>query len=141
MMCALSLVVRGGRSPADFDLTGAAAQAILIYLAVYLFMNLGAFTVAGLVWRETGSEHLDAFAGLGGRSPILAVCMAAFLFSLVGLPPLAGFTAKVYVLWVLIQNGGWWWALVAVIGINTVLSLYYYARVVKVMFLNTSNEP
>ena len=67
--------------------------------------------------------------------------MAIFMFSLVGLPPLAGFTAKVYLLWALIQNGGWWWALVAVIGVNTILSLYYYMRVVKVMYLNTSEEP
>jgi NADH-quinone oxidoreductase subunit N len=141
MLCALSLLVRGAGAPSGFDLTGAAAQAILVYLAVYLFMNLGAFTVAGLIWRETGSEHLDSYTGLGRRSPLLALCMAAFMFSLVGLPPLAGFTAKVYVLWVLIQNGGWWWALVAVIGVNTVLSLYYYARVVKVMYLSDSDEP
>jgi NADH-quinone oxidoreductase subunit N len=67
--------------------------------------------------------------------------MTAFMFSLVGLPPLAGFVAKLNVLWVLIQDGGWWWALVAVIGVNTVLSLYYYARVVKVMYLNDSDAP
>jgi NADH-quinone oxidoreductase subunit N len=141
MLCALSLLVRGAKAQADFDPTGEAARAILIYLAIYMFMNLGAFTVAGLIWRETGSERIEDYAGMGRRSPILALCMTIFMFSLVGLPPLAGFTAKVYVLWALIQNGGWWWALVAVIGINTILSLYYYVRVVKVMYLNPSDRP
>jgi len=104
-------------------------------------MNLGAFTVAGLVYRRTGSEDLSAFAGLGRRSPILAMCMTAFMFSLVGLPPLAGFIAKVWVLVALINNGGWWWALVAVIGVNTIISLYYYMRIVRVMYLTPSDKP
>ena len=141
MLCAVSLLVRGAKAPSDFGLSGAAAQAILLYLAVYMFMNLGAFTTAGLIWRETGSERIEDYAGLGRRSTILAICMTLFMFSLVGLPPLAGFNAKVFVLWALIQNGSWWWALVAVIGVNTVLSLYYYVRVVKVMFLNDSDAP
>jgi NADH-quinone oxidoreductase subunit N len=141
MVCALSLLVKSNSASPNFDMTGEAARAILIYLAIYMFMNLGAFTVAGLIWRETGSELIEDYAGMGRRSPILALCMTIFMFSLVGLPPLAGFTAKVYVLWALIQNGGWWWALVAVIGINTILSLYYYVRVVKVMYLNASDRP
>ena len=142
MVCAVSLLVVGRHARPGFtDPSSAAAQAILLYLAVYLFMNLGAFTVAGLVARETGGESIVDFSGLGRRSPVLAGAMAAFLFSLVGLPPLAGFVAKVNVLWVLIQDGGWWWALVAVIGINTVLSLYYYLRVVKVMYLEDQGQP
>ena len=142
ILCAVSVMYVGRYARDDFDdPSAAAAQAILLYLAVYVFMNLGAFTVAGLVWRETGSESIAAFAGLGRRSPVLAAAMAAFMFSLVGLPPLAGFVAKVNVLWVLIQDGGWWWALVAVIGANTVISLYYYLRVVKVMYLNDSDAP
>jgi NADH-quinone oxidoreductase subunit N len=141
MLCGLSLLVRGASASSSFDPSSEAARAILIYLAIYLFMNLGAFTVAGLIWRETGSENIQDYAGMGRRSPILAFCMTLFMFSLIGLPPLAGFAAKVGVLWVLIQNGGWWWALVAVIGINTILSLYYYVRVVKVMYLNTSDRP
>ena len=142
VLCAVSLLYVGRHARPQFDDPGsAAAQAILLYLAVYVFMNLGAFTVAGLVWRQTGSEDIDAFAGLGRRSPVLALALSAFMFSLVGLPPLAGFVAKVNVLWVLIQDGGWWWALVAVIGANTVISLYYYLRVVKVMYLNDNDEP
>jgi NADH-quinone oxidoreductase subunit N len=142
ILCAVSILYVGRHARQGFsDPSAASAQAILLYLAVYVFMNLGAVTVAGLVWRETGSEDLSAFAGLGRRSPVLAGSMLLFLFSLIGLPPLAGFWAKVTVLWVLVQDGGWWWALVAVIGVNTVLSLYYYARVMKVMYLTDSDEP
>jgi NADH-quinone oxidoreductase subunit N len=145
MLCALSLIVRHRAdlvgSGFDGSVSSPAAQAILLYLAVYLFMNLGAFTVAGLIYRATGSETLDEYAELGRRAPILAVCMAAFMFSLVGLPPFAGFVAKVYLMYVLGDNGGWWWALVGVIGVNTIVSLYYYLRVVKVMYLNPSDKP
>src|SRR5688572_9624264 len=67
--------------------------------------------------------------------------MGAFMFSLVGLPPFAGFIAKLNVMYVLGANGGWWWALVAVIGVNTIVSLYYYVRVVKIMYLSPSEAP
>ncbi len=140
ILCAMSLLVRSSHAEAGSDFLSPTVAAILLYLAIYLFMNLGAFTVAALVWRQTGSEKIADYAGLGRRSPLLAICMAAFMFSLVGLPPLAGFNAKIAILWPLIQNGGWWWALVAVIAINTILSLYVYARVVKTMFLDSSDR-
>jgi NADH-quinone oxidoreductase subunit N len=138
MLCAVSLLVRHGRqmaSPGD-----SATAAILFYLAVYLFMNLGAFTIAGVIARggsragETDPDSLSSFAGLGRRDPLLAGCMTACLFSLIGLPPLAGFTAKFNILAVLVANGGAWWVLVAVVSVNTVLSVYYYARIVKAMY-------
>jgi NADH-quinone oxidoreductase subunit N len=141
MLCALSLLLVGRNTRSGFDPSSAAAQAILLYLAVYLFMNLGAFTVAGMVARQAGTEDLSGYAGLGRRSPILAACMAACLFSLIGMPPFAGFVAKVNVLWVLIQGGGWWWALVVAIGVNTILSLYYYARILRAMYLQSSDGP
>jgi len=134
MLCAVSLF-------GQFLFARPALQALLLYLAVYLFMNLGAFTVAGLIYRHNGSENLSQYAGLGRRSPLLAFCMAVFMFSLVGLPPFAGFIAKVGILVALINAGSWWWILVAAVGVNTVLSLYYYARVVKIMYLQNSDEP
>jgi len=133
MLCILSLVIRGSSSAVS--LASTAAQALLVYLAVYLFMNLGAFTVAGLIHRQTGSENIEDYANLGRRNPLLAVCMAAFMFSLVGLPPFAGFGAKYLVMASLGANGSWWWALVAMIGLNTVFSLFYYMRIVRMMFL------
>jgi NADH-quinone oxidoreductase subunit N len=141
MLCALSLLIQHNPSTEAPRVWESAPQAILLYLAVYLFMNLGAFTVAGLIYRETGSETLDEYAELSRRAPIMAVCMGAFMFSLVGLPPFAGFIAKFNLMAVLWANGGWWWSLVAVIGVNTIISLYYYLRVVKVMYLNTSDKP
>jgi NADH-quinone oxidoreductase subunit N len=143
MLCALSLLVQHNNQLATasgpVQLVGS-AQAILLYLAVYLFMNLGAFTVAGLIWRVTGSEDINDYAALGRRAPLLAASMAIFMFSFVGLPPLAGFVAKLNLMVVLARNGGWWWALVVVIGINTIFSLYYYLRVVKVMYLSESDR-
>jgi NADH-quinone oxidoreductase subunit N len=145
MMCALSLLVKHGSANivhADGQMLSAtAAQALLLYLAVYLFMNLGAFTVAALIARQTGSENIQDYAALWRRSPVAAICMAAFMFSLVGLPPFAGFIAKFNLMSVLGSNGGWWWALVAVIGVNTIVSLYYYLRVVKIMYLSPSDSP
>jgi NADH-quinone oxidoreductase subunit N len=141
MLCALSLLVRRNNTIVDANGTTPAAQAILLYLAVYLFMNLGTFTAAALIYRQTGSESILDYAGLSRRAPVLAACIALFMFSLVGLPPLAGFTAKFNLMWALGSNGGWWWVLVAVIGLNTIFSLYYYARVVKIMYLEPSDAP
>src|SRR3954447_1685528 len=139
MLCAVSLLVRHGegmKNPAD-----QVSQVLLFYLGAYLFMNLGAFTIAGLIWRETGSEQIADYAGLSRRQPVLAVAMFCCLVSLIGLPPFAGFMAKWNVLWVLFQNGGWWWILIVVIGINTILSAFYYFRVIRVMYLTPSDEP
>jgi NADH-quinone oxidoreductase subunit N len=138
MLCLVSLLVR--HRPQDVNPGDSATQALLFYLAVYLFMNLGAFTIAGVIARagslagDPSAEDLSAFAGLGRRDPLLAACMTACLFSLIGLPPLAGFTAKFNVLAVLVANGGGWWVLVAAVGVNTVLSVYYYGRIVKAMY-------
>lgn len=144
MLCALSLIVKHGSALAT-DATAntiaySPAQVLLLYLAVYLFMNLGAFTVAGVIDKVIGSEEIGDYANLGWRAPVLSVCMAVFMFSLVGLPPLAGFSAKLNLMYVLGGNGGWWWALVAVIGINTVFSLFYYLRVIKVMYLSSGDD-
>lgn len=146
MLCAVTLIVKNKENiPAIASgenlFSIPAGQALLLYLAVYMFMNLGAFTVAGLIHRETGSEDINDYAGMSRRNPLLAFCMAMFMFSLIGLPPLAGFAAKLNVMYVLGANGGWWWALVAVIGVNTVFSLYYYVRVLRVMYLIPSDKP
>ena len=141
MLCGLSLLI-SGRAPIIGDGgENVVVQAILLYLVVYLFMNLGAFTAAGLILRATGSEELHSYKGMGRRAPLLAASMAVCLFSLVGLPPFAGFLAKWNLMSRLGANGGWWWALVVVIGVNTVFSLYYYARVIKAMYLENSDEP
>jgi NADH-quinone oxidoreductase subunit N len=112
--------------------------AVLIYFVMYLFMNLGAFYVVMLVANKTGSEDISAYRGLGYRSPIIGVSMAIFLVSLTGLPPTAGFVGKFY-LFVAVLDARWIW--LAVIGaVNTVISLYYYARVLRYMFLRDPED-
>jgi len=141
VMCALSLIV--DRNAAQTDAGSGmnqAAQAVLFYLAVYLFMNLGAFAVAGIVARATGSEDLAAFNGLVKRNPLLAHSMFACMVSFIGLPPFAGFVAKINVLLVLMNNGGWWWGLVAAIAVNSIASAFYYFRVVRAMYLEPAGD-
>jgi NADH-quinone oxidoreductase subunit N len=115
-----------------------AVSAVAFYVAVYLFMNLGAFAVVALVRNATGSEEIDAYAGLIYRSTGVAVCFSIILFSLVGLPPLAGFAAK-FVAFASVCDAGML-ALLAVGLLNTVLSLFYYLRVVKVMVFDTAED-
>ncbi|MFQ5424251.1 MAG: NADH-quinone oxidoreductase subunit N [Phycisphaerae bacterium] len=109
-----------------------AFSAIAAYLVVYLFMNLGAFGVVAVVYWSTGKETIDAFNGLGHRNPALALMMAVCLFSLVGLPPLGGFIAKWYLLLALYDGGLVW--LIFVVVFNTLISLYYYARIARAMY-------
>lgn len=135
MLCVLSLLIERGQP------MNQAIQALVLYLLVYLFMNLGAFTVAAIVYRHTGSEDLAGLAGLGRRSPLLAGAMFACLISLIGLPPFAGFIAKVFILWSLMSAGSWWWILVIVIGVNTIISAFYYFRIIKSMYLASSDLP
>ena len=110
-------------------------QAMLFYIVVYLIMNLGAFLVVVIVANATGKEDIEGYRGLAWRgSAVPAVCMAIFLFSLTGLPPLAGFVGKFFLFAAVIKQEFYLLAVVAVV--NSVISLYYYARVVKVMFLD-----
>jgi NADH-quinone oxidoreductase subunit N len=116
-------------------------QSVMIYLLVYLVMNLGAFLVVIVVAQATGSESIDAYKGLGRRHPLSALSFAVFLFSLTGLPPFAGFTGKWYLFVAVLQNyampGGGWYAALAVIGaLNSAVSLYYYMRIARAMFLD-----
>ena len=119
-------------------LTPEGLQAILFYLIVYLFMNLGAFFVVILIANEMGSETIDGYRNLWSRAPFVAVAMAIFLFSLTGIPPFAGFFGKWLLFVAVIKQELYWLAIVGLL--NSVVSLYYYARIVKAMFLETSDE-
>lgn len=113
-------------------------SAMLIYLAIYLFMNMGAFYVVMLVANRIGTEAVAGYRGLGHRSPFIGVAMAIFLVALAGFPPTAGFIAKVYIFGATISAGMIW--LVALAGLATVISLFYYIRVVRNMFLVEPDE-
>jgi len=110
--------------------------AIMIYFIMYLFMNLGAFFVVIAVKNKTGGETFDDFKGLGWEMPLIAIVMTLFMVSLTGLPPTAGFIGKFYIFASLIKGGESFYWLVIIGGINSVISLYYYVRVVKVMYFD-----
>lgn len=112
--------------------------AIMLYFVVYLFMNLGAFYIVMLIANQTGSEDIEDYKGLGPRAPFITVALAVFLISLTGLPPTAGFIGKLY-LFAALLNHGWVW--LAVVGaLNSVISLYYYVRIFRNMYLRSSEE-
>jgi len=116
-------------------LTNDGLKAMLFYLIIYYLMNFGAFLVVLIVANRTGREDLGAYRGLAWRGGALpALAMAVFLFSLTGLPPLAGFIGKFYLFAAVIKEQFYFLALVGIL--NSVISLYYYARVVKTMFLD-----
>lgn len=119
-------------------LTNDGLSAILFYVVVYLIMNLGAFLVVAMVANVTGDEEIENYRGLAWRGAALpAACMAIFLFSLTGLPPFAGFIGKFLLFAAVLKEGGAFVMLAVVAILNSVISLYYYAKVVKTMFLDT----
>jgi NADH-quinone oxidoreductase subunit N len=119
----------------------AGVQSILVYLIVYVLMNVGAFLVIISVARVTGGEEITDFRGLGTRAPIAALALTVFLFSLTGIPPFAGFVGKYLIFAAVVQRGGFWNVLLAVIGVlNSAVSLYYYARIIKAMYLEDAPD-
>src|SRR4029078_9607721 len=116
---------------------------LAIYMAVYLFMNLAAFAVIAFLRNAMRSEELPDYAGLIRRSPLTVVCLGIALFSLIGLPPLAGFIGKFAAFAALVDGfqkveaaglpGFYLLLLLVVGGLNTAISLFYYLRVVKIM--------
>lgn len=108
-------------------------QAVVFYLMAYAFMNVGAFAVLIAVAQHQGGEELDHLNGLGHNQPWLATAMTVFMFSLAGVPPLVGFFGKLYVFAAAVE-GGWWW-LAAVGVVNSVISAYFYLRVVAYMYM------
>jgi len=116
--------------------------AVLVYLLMYAIMNLGAFAVAAMVAWQTGSEDISAFGGLGRRAPWLAIAMVICLVSLVGLPPVGGFIGKLWLIMALAEQGGTlYWGLVLVAVFNTLVSLFYYFRIVRAMFFIDDQQP
>jgi NADH-quinone oxidoreductase subunit N len=137
MMAAAILVARPGGGAAGTPVNVGVA-AVIAYLFVYVTMNVGAFGATALVVWQTGSDHLSSFTGLWRRAPWLALPMAVCLFSLIGLPPLGGFAAKWFLLMALGKTAAaqpWLWSLVIIAVINTAISLYYYVRIMRQMFL------
>jgi NADH-quinone oxidoreductase subunit N len=105
---------------------------VLAYLIIFALTTLGVFAVAGLVERSRGTDRLEGFNGLCYKNPILASVMLLMLLSLIGVPPLAGFTAKWNLLTVLWEQGFQWSA--AGVLLAGILSVFYYLRIVRAMY-------
>ncbi len=119
-------------------MSNAGLTAILLYFMVYFFMNVGAFYVVMVIADKLGSEHIDDYRGLGKRAPLLGVALTIFLMSLTGLPPTAGFVGKLMLFSAVLDSKFIWLAIVG--ALNSVVSLYYYARVFRNMYLRDSMD-
>ncbi len=110
-------------------------RGVLVYMAIYVVMNLGTFAVLVAMRRQGRAlETIDDLAGLGRTDPGMALWMGVFMFSMAGIPPLAGFFGKLYVFLAAVQQGYW---VLAVIGVLTsVVASYYYLRIVKLMYFD-----
>lgn len=110
----------------------------IFYLLIYLFMNLGAFACIILFSLRTGTDQIGEYAGLYQKDPLLTLCLSLCLLSLGGIPPLAGFFGKLYLFWAGWQSGLYGLVLLALVA--SVISIYYYIRVVKMMVVKEPHE-
>ncbi|WP_434522560.1 NADH-quinone oxidoreductase subunit N [Halorubrum sp. AS12] len=123
----------------DGPANGTVMGAAMAHLLVYGFMNTGAFLFVAMAERWGVGRTFEDYAGLWRRAPVASVAMAVFMFSLAGLPPFAGFFSKYFLFQAAIDNGFLW--LAGLGAINSVVSLYYYSRVVKALFLDDPESP
>jgi NADH-quinone oxidoreductase subunit N len=127
------------------EIAESAIAALALYVAIYLLMNLAAFAMIAFYRNSLGSEEIADYAGLVKRSPLTVIMFALVLFSLVGLPPLAGFLGK-FAIFAALTNAwqatgnSFLLALLVLGGLNTAISLFYYLRVVKVMTIDPESD-
>jgi NADH-quinone oxidoreductase subunit N len=124
----IGLAALSGGGP-NGDVMGAS----MAHLLVYGFMNTGAFLFIAMVERWGLGRTVEDYNGLATRAPVACLAMTVFMFSLAGLPPFGGFLSKYALFYGAIQGGFWW--LAAVGAINSALSLFYYSRVVRAMWI------
>ena len=134
-MFAYSSIAHAGYLLVGFTAGGKLGEsAMLFYLLIYTFMNIGAFAIVAIVGQQ-GEERTSVsdFAGLGYRHPLLGLAMVALLFSLAGIPPTAGFWGKYYLFTAALDQGYVWLAILA--ALNSVIAVFYYLRVIVVMYM------
>lgn len=119
-----------------YSQTGASSATFFVF--VYVFSNLAAFAVAGIVSSASGKEYIDDYKGLYRTNPYLSGVMAAALFSLAGIPPTAGFFGKFFLLTAGAGQGNY--VLITIAALNMILSLYNYLRIVRVMFIDKNEN-
>ncbi|MEG1573540.1 MAG: NADH-quinone oxidoreductase subunit N [Bacteroidales bacterium] len=119
--------------------TAFGATSLLYYILVYIFSNIAAFTVIGVIEKQSGKLCINDYNGLYKTNPKLSLIMMFAMFSLAGIPPFAGFFSKFFIFYAAVEQG--YYVLVFIALINTIISLYYYLLVVKAMFLNENEAP
>lgn len=114
-------------------------SALVYYVLVYLFSNLGVFGVISIIEQRSGKVRMEDYNGLYRTNPRLSIVMMLSLFSLAGIPPFAGFFSKFFIF--MSAAGEGFYLLVLLALVNTILSLYYYLLIVKAMFINSNESP
>lgn len=112
---------------------------VIYYALVYIFSNLAAFGIVGIIANKTGRESMDDYDGLYRTNPGLSIAMMLAMFSLAGIPPVAGFFGKFFLFVAAAEKG--FYVLVTIAVLNTIIALYYYLLVVKAMFINRNETP
>jgi NADH-quinone oxidoreductase subunit N len=116
-----------------------ADASVVYFVLIYIFSNLGAFAVVSLISAQTGRERIQDYKGLYKHNPLLSWVMAISLFSLAGIPPTAGFFGKFFLLVAGAAHGHY--LVITIAALNMVISLYYYLRVIKAIFMESQPEP
>ena len=122
-----------------FTQVGLSITSVVYFILVYVFSNLAAFGVISVISALTGKETVDDYKGLYKSNPALALIMALALFSLAGIPPTAGFFGKLFLLTAGSAVGNW--PLIIIASLNLIMSLYYYLRIIRAMFIDENSEP
>lgn len=114
-------------------------SSVTYFVLIYVFSNLAAFGVASVISSHTGKENIDDYKGLYQTNPFLSWTLALALFSLAGIPPTAGFFGKLFLITAGASKGNYWFITMA--ALNLVVSLYYYLRVVRAIFMDKNEQP
>lgn len=113
--------------------------AVIYFVLIYVFSNLAAFGVASVISEHSGKENIDDYKGLYKTNPFLSWILVLALFSLAGIPPTAGFFGKLFLLTAGASKGSYWF--IAIAALNMIISLYYYLRVVRAVFMDKNDTP
>src|SRR5882724_9519685 len=114
-------------------------SSVVYFVLIYTFSNLAAFGVASVISENSGKENIDDYKGLYQSNPFLSWILALSLFSLAGIPPTAGFFGKLFLLTAGAAKGNYWFITIA--ALNMIVSLYYYLRVIRSVFMDKNNAP
>ncbi len=117
----------------------AGITSVVYFILIYVFSNLAAFGVASVIAEKTGKENVDDYKGLYKSNPFLSWILTLGLFSLAGIPPTAGFFGKLFLLTAGASNGSY--TFITIAALNMIISLYYYLRVVRAMFMDKNEQP